>query len=68
MVDLVSVGVASLIFANILSVEFVDGHCMLLGQERVYSKLSKTFPFSIILSTVIDKRNFKEYNTNSKIP
>ena len=51
----VSVSVASSIFVTILFVGFVDMCRMLLGQERSYSKLSKTVSLAVISPTVIEK-------------
>ena len=62
-------GVLCLCLALFLGVGDSSNYCFESSiLSNIMSLQLKTFPFYNILSTVIDKRNFKEYNTNSKIP
>ena len=55
MFELVSVSVASLIFAALVFVGFVAVRRMLLVQEILHYKISKTVPLVIILPPVLEK-------------
>ena len=68
MFELVSVSVASLIFAALVFVGFVAVRRMLLVQEILHYKISKTVPLVIILPPVLEKRSFKGENKNPKSP
>ena len=62
----VLISIALPIFVTILFGGFVAVSRMLLGQERSYSKLSKTAPIAIISPMVLDKGIFKVKNKNPK--
>ena len=66
MFECVSVSVLSSIFATLLFVGFIAVLRMLIGQEILYYKLSKTVPLAIILPTFIEKQIFKGKNKNPK--
>ena len=55
MFELVSVYVASSMFVVLLFVVFVAVSRVLLGQERLYSKIYKKIPFAIIIPTDHEK-------------
>ena len=55
MFEVVSVSVASLIFAILLFVGFIALHRMILGQERSYYNISKNFLLVMILPKVLEK-------------
>ena len=66
MFELVSVGLAYLVFATLPFVGCVTVNRFLLGKEILHSKISKTVPLAIFSPTVLDKGSFKEKNKNTK--